>query len=66
MLGWMSLVALILPCPIKKLRPHIFSPHITGMEEVKNTASLTYSIVQKATDEEGLQRLGKVWYRVIL
>ena len=42
------------------------SPLITGMEEVKNTASLTYSIVQKAADEEGLQRLGKVWYRVIL
>lgn len=65
MLQWIALAALVLSCPIRKLRPHIFNSYIREMEEVKNSASLAYSMVKLATDEKSFHRFGKVWHKII-
>ena len=66
MLHWITLAALILSYPIKRIRPHLFKPYIREAEEVKNAASLAFSIITHATDEEWLHEIGRTWYRAIL
>jgi hypothetical protein len=63
---WITLATLILSCPIKRIRPHIFKPCIEEAEEVKKAAAIAFSIVKRATDEEALRTLGRTWYQAIL
>ena len=65
MLQWVTLTILALSCPIKAIRPYIFRPYIKEAEEIKNTASLTFSTVTHAMDEKRLHELGRTWYRAI-
>jgi len=65
MLHWITLATLILSFPIKRIRPRLFQPYIKEAEEAKNAASLAFSIVEHATDDERLHRFGRMFYQII-